>query len=649
MQAGGENFVLLEIRGHEVVLKSERSNDMRVISEADLIRDLLDGTVQTRAVAPRRSVVEKGTTLLSKADVQRASPKAIEVASAKAQWLNALQRHGIDRVEDKPWVRTLIRRLATGELKDVRAFKINTLIDAQQVLENSDGDVVSLLPQFAARGAPGVMRIDARAQEIIQTVIKNKVASGQRIEPSDLIREVTADIISHNGASPENPISPPGASTIRRMIAREVPAYVMTRSKVGARQANLEFREHAHAREQTRRPLQISEWDDVDTGVFLIEERSSLPWGRGWLTHGIDVHTRVPLGYYLGDHKRCFESMMGAICHGLLPKPFDKDTGHWIGYGTPSQIVLDNARYNHCVAAKHQAGAMGLLLSATRPRGPTEKTRNEYFNHLLKIGLSRYLPGWKGDGKSRAAVDEGVSGAVLTVQQFQRAFETWVCRDYLNMPGEDGLTPKQRWQSYYKSFGPAVRYSSEQLALFQLVPAFSTFRESGGLLRMSLRYASNELAALRRHLGKTAKVPCYVNRFDLSYLMVENPFTKQLIRVESSEDPKLVKGLTERQQKWILAICRQKKQTNPSIVQQVEARAVIQRIVADAMRSKKMKERARAMQYGSLPGSQDDTKMQERAASSDPPQLMSELEYEMSQLDLVAQKILGESDEEAIW
>lgn len=649
MQAGGENFVLLEIRGHEVVLKNERSNDMRVISEADLIRDLLDGTVQARSAAPRRSVIEKGSTLVSKADVQRASPKALEVASAKSQWLSALQRHGIDRVEDRPWVRTLIRRLANGELKEVQAYTIPTLRDAQLALEDSGGDPVSLLPQFAARGAPGVMRIDSRAQEIARTVIKNKIASGQRIEKSDLIREVNATIISHNGASPDDPIAQPGESTIRRMIKREVPAYVITRSKVGARQANVEFREHAHAREQTRRPLQVSEWDDVNTGVFLVDERSGLPWGRGWLTHGIDVHTMVPLGYYLGHHHRCFESMIGAICHGLLPKPFNGDSGHWIGYGTPSQFVLDNASYNHCVAAKHQAGAMGLLLSAARPRGPTEKSGDEHFNKLIKMWFSPYLPGWKGDGKSGDTLGEGVSGAVLTIQQFQTAFETWVCRDYLNMPGSDGLTPKQRWQSYYKSFGPAVRYSSEQLALFRLVPAFARFRESGGLLRMSLRYADNELAALRRHLGKTAKVACYVDRFDLSYLMVENPFTKQLIRVESSEDPKLVKGLTERQQKWILAICRQKKQTNPSIVQQVEARAVIQRLVADAMRSKKMKDRARAMRSGSLPGSQDHTVMQQRIESSNPSQLMSELEYEMSQLDLVAEKILGESDDEAIW
>lgn len=649
MQGGGENFVLLEIRGHELVLKNERSNDMRVISDADLIRDVLDGTVQVRSAPPRRSMLEEGSALLSRAEVQRASPKAIGVAIDKMKWLKALQAQGVDSVEDKPWVRTLIRRLSKGELKDHKCFEASTLKDAQNVLAKSDGDPVALVPRFAERGAPGVMRIDPRAQEIAQTVIKNRVSSGRRIEASDLIREVNAQIISHNGASPDDPISQPGDSTLRRMIKREVPAYLVARSKLGTHRANLEFREHAYARERTRRPLQVSEWDDVDTGVFLVDDKNGLPWGRGWLTNGVDVHTMVPLGYYLGDHQRCFESMIGAICHAMLPKPGNAEIGHWTGYGVPSQLILDNASYNHCRAAKHQIGAMGLLLSGARPRGPTEKSSNEHFNKLLQIWLSSELPGWSGNGDRGEGAKKGAKDAVLTIKDFQQAYELWVCRDYLNMPVEDGFTPRQRWQSYYQSFGPAVRYSAAQLALFRLLPTSARFRDSGGLFRLGLRYACGELEALRRQLGKNAKVTIYVDRFDLSYLKVENPHTNQLIHVPSSEEPKLVNGLTERQQKWTLAACRDRKRRNPSIVQQVEARVALQKLVADAMRSQKMRERARARRIGLPPGGDAPTTADQTKEPSRPPELVSELEYEMDQLDLVAKEIVGEGDEQAIW
>src|SRR5438270_9355110 len=116
----------------------------------------------------------------------------------------------------------------------------------------------------------------------------------------------------------------------------------------------------------------------------------------------------------------------------------------------------------------------------------------------------------------------------------------------MNTPGEDGLTPTQRWKSFYTTFGPAVRYTRAQLALLTLVPVTLHFRESGGLERLNIRYDNEELAALRRRLGATAEIGLYVNRRDLTYVMVMNPFTKALFRVDTTENlRRYVHGLTE--------------------------------------------------------------------------------------------------------
>lgn len=624
----------------KVILQDVQTNECRATTEDVLILAIQNGEVVCEGVGQRATLLEEGIAKLRDTEHRSASMAALAVAAAKLTWLEALQRHGVGRLEDRPWVHSLMKRLAADELKDVQWFELTTLAEAERRIRKADGDVTAAIPDYASRGGAGGHRIDPRALEIAKDVIRTTNDSDVFTTKLNIIRDIETQIHALNTTFPQEPIKPPGHSTIRRIIAREMPAYEFFRLQKGVSKANRVFREQAFSRDTATHPLEVSEWDDVDTGVFVVDERSGLPWGRGWLTNGIDQCTEVPLGYHMGEKERSFESMMGAICHSLLPKPYVEEVGHWDGYGCQGVMKLDRARYNFCLAAKQQSAALGVLLSAARPRGPTEKSTIEHYNHIIKSDFCPTLPGWKGDKGDREAIDEGIGTAVLTLQDFERLYVKWVCGVYLNMPGDDGKTARQRWTSFYKRFGPAVRYSSEQLALFRLVPTLLRFRESGGVYRLKLRYESDELERLRDQLGFNAQVLCFVDRRDLTYLMAENPWTKSRFRVECVEDPRYVRGLTEYQQTMILAKCRQDKKNNPSISDLVDARRALQKQVEDARKVHKLRVQAWARRMKGIVDENGNYVPESKpTAEVKKERLVTELELQMMDLEEIAEEL----------
>lgn len=645
MEAGGVSLQLYKLRPPEVLLQDVQTNECRATTEDVLISAIQTGEVICEGVEQRRTLLEEGIAKLRDSEHRIASQAALEVAAAKLTWLEALRRHGVVRLVDRPWVHSLMKRLVADELKDVQWFELTTLAETERRIRKADGDVTAAIPDYASRGGAGGSRIDPRALQVAKDVLRTAVDSKSFTTKLNIIRDVETQIQALNTACPQDPIKQPGHTTIRRVISREMPAYEFFRVQKGVRKANSLFREQAYSRDTATRPLEASEYDDVDTGVFLVDEMNGLPWGRGWLTDGIDQCTAVPLGYHMGEKERSYESMMGAICHSLLPKPYVEEAGHWDGYGCQGVMKLDRARYNFCVAAKQQSAALGVLLSAARPRGPTEKSTIEHYNHIIKSDFCPTLPGWKGDSGDREAIDEGIGTAVLTIQDFERLYVKWVCGVYLNIPGDDGKTARQRWTGFYKGFGPAVRYSSEQLALFRLVPKLLRFRESGGVYPLRLRYASDELARLRKQLGPNAQVLCFVDRLDLTYLMAENPWTKSRFRVECVEDPRYVRGLTAYQQSMIIAKCRQEKNKNPSIGDLMAARRALQKQVEDARKVHKLRVQSWARKMkGIVDGNGDYVPETKTTSGVQKERLMTELEHQMMDLEALTEEMEKESE-----
>lgn len=575
-----------------------------------------------------------------------ASIAALQVFAEKKRWIDTLQAEGYSDISDTIWIRAAMDRLGKTSLVGLRQFSISTLRETQTKVRKAGGDWTVAVPRFLDRGGRDQTRTDPRAERIIQETLDAEKGRKEPFVRTHIIDSIRAKVLEQNQSSPDNPIRMPGESTIDRRIAVRFTKYERHVRNSGRDSANRSYRENSYPRDGAQYPLEISAYDDIDCGVFLIDGKRGLPVGRAFLTHGICEFSRVPLGFDLSHKPRSYESAIGAICCSLLPKDprrseFGELANAWIGYGVQGTMRLDNAAYNFSRSTAFAADDARLALAGTRPYGPTEKSSIEHYNHLVKQDFCSTLPGWRGDETDPDSVKQGVSNSCIDIVAFKAMYVKWVTGVYLNNPGEDGFTPKQRWERHFKNHSPAVRWTYEQVALLRLRPMELTFRASGGLKRLGLVYNSDVLAAWRREIGHKARVLAYVDNDDLSHILVRHPRTHELQKANYVGDPRYVEGLNAYQQKLILQLARTRSSKNPSILEMVRAREDLQRMVEQARRSSKLRQRKWAERTEDLPKASSDLDIDAGSATSRAgttrmtERVMTDLEWSLVQLEQI--------------
>lgn len=652
MQAGLSRFVLLKFTTNGVILQCLETNDLKEASEAELVDKLLNGEVTTPDTIRLRpnEVDALNPALQARILTRNGTAKAIETMVVKLKWIDELKRRGVDKIDDRPWVRLTMKQIAEEHFEGKQQFEISTLQDTGRKLIRTNGDPISILPDFASRGGAGHSRLHVETERIINEVLEEVKKDRGPIVKTQITQDIRTRIDILNLANAGINIPAPGAATVTRRITASIPAFEICSRNKGLIQAKREYREHAFSRDTATRPLEVAEYDDADCSVFLVDRRTGLPQGRAIMTNGVCQNTWVPLGYDISHVPRSFDSAIGAIHHSLLPKntshpDFAHAKGAWEGYGAQGIILMDNARYNFSKSTRYQADQFALRIAGARPYGPTEKSVIEHYNHRVKSDFSPTLPGWRGEKNDPDAVKEGMGSAILFVDQFRALYVKWVVDVYMNSPGVDGWTPRQRWNQVFQKHRPAVRWSKEDLAILRLRPEVLKFRESGGLERLDLRYNNDWLISLKGFIGVNSSVVAYTDRDDLTYIVVQDPRSRELYRVGCTEHPQYVNGLTERQQQLIRKIARQRGVTNPSLRDLVEARHELKKRTEQMSRSNKMTLRRKSSLVGDMP----DVKITLGDHLQDPPVekkivqvLMTELEYEISQLELVD---LGDEEE----
>lgn len=606
LEAGGNRLRLDELSNGKALLRNIETNETKFISEFQLVTAILEGIVAIQG-KPRQSAdgLAVSGALQTNINLRQETKNAVDQMLHKRAWLEGLQSRGIDRLVDEPWVRAAKADLKRTDLKNVRDFSISTLAATQRQLAKVDGDWSQLIPRFSDRGGGGKPRIDSRAEDVIHQTIEQLLSKPGRVVKTRVCQSVRVAIQSMNVGLTNNPIEIPGDMTIARRIQQKIPAFEISLRNDGRSFAKKTFRSNSFARDVPDVPLLVSEYDDMDCEVFLIDQELSLPCGRAYLTHGVCQATAVPLGFDLSHESRSFDSAMGAICNSFLPKdmnlPEFQGCKHaWNGYGAQGTILLDNARYNFSKDMRQQADAIGLQIAGVRPYGPTEKREIEYFNHITKMDFCKDLPGYRGRKDDPDSVKTGLEAAIMGVDAFRNAYAFWVTDIYMNKSGNDGWTPRQRWLKYYDTHSPAVRWSREEIALLRLRPDLSDFRDSGGIKRLNLIYDSDSFRKLKDLLGASAKVAIFTDRKDMTYIVAKNPITQQVFRVPCTTDHKYTRGLTEYQQILILKIARERGMKNPSLREMVESREELRLIVEQEARSSKMKRRQKAIRVGTV-------------------------------------------------
>lgn len=522
--------------------------------------------------------------------------KALGVMLTKRRWIHALQRHGVVNFNPSDFLRAVIKDVE-HEFRESCPYGVDALYEAARTLRRNQGDHRSLLPQFHLRGGPGGRRLDPAVERIVDQALEQAAnpASG-KLRAVKVHNTVNAMVYLHNAGNAGTALEVPSVPTVTRRFNDRFTPYAVCVRNEGKKRADQKFRE-AGARIRVDRALDIVHYDDTDTAVFLIDPRTGLPWGRCWLTVGVDEHTSAVLGYSLSERPRSSESAFEAVVHGIYPKDpgspdFSLCRGKWEWYGQHGIVNLDNASYNATLQLQASVLEFDAEIAFARPHHPTDKPDIEHFNHRVKFEFIQDLPGWVGPKEDRELLNVGLGSAVMSLDEFRKRLMAWIVDEYSNNPcGKEGKTPREAWREQFLDTAPLLprRRPSQELmgTIFQKL----TFRDSGGLLRMRLRYQSPQLEELRKRLGARAEVWVRFLPSSLSYLYVLDPLSKNYLKVPCIEDIRYVQGLTNYQQSLILKKARLMKLRSPGLVQMHEARQALVADTNELMKSKMLRQR----------------------------------------------------------
>ena len=278
------------------------------------------------------------------------SDAAIRDLFIKRKWVKLLREHGVKSFVPDAYLAASVAEVEhkTGEKCPIG---IHTIYDAARALRRNDDDPRALLPHYHLRGGPGGHRLDPRLEQIIANALEAAASpSAGRLQASRIHDAVVSQVKQVNRAAPQDPLPFASVPTVTRRFKDRFTAYEICVRNYGSDRADSEFRQ-AGVRVRAERPLDVVQYDDLNTGVFMIDERTRLPWGRCWLTSGVDECTAAPMGMSMSERPRSTESALEAVILGIFPKDhsqpdFADCAGKWEWYGHHGLITFDNASYN---------------------------------------------------------------------------------------------------------------------------------------------------------------------------------------------------------------------------------------------------------------------------------------------------------------
>ncbi len=232
----------------------------------------------------------------------------------------------------------IIQRVAS-ELQDAKPPSAASIYRWYKRLQ-STGDNRALIPRFDLRGNKKGLQSTRMLELVAEATTEAFEAAPLASVPNIYSRLLAKVDLENRQTLSSQPLKAPSQRTVYRMLAGS-DAYEMVTLKEGKASADRRFRV-GKAGITTNRILERIEIDHTPLDLFLVDEKTWLPLGRPTLTVALDHFSRFPWGYYLSYGSPSAAAVVGALRHGILPKP---DIAHaidklpvenrWPTYGEP--------------------------------------------------------------------------------------------------------------------------------------------------------------------------------------------------------------------------------------------------------------------------------------------------------------------------
>jgi putative transposase len=585
----------------DVLLEAVESGALSIVPREHLLKEFAEGAVSATSETAKQP---RAVPLYSRPLEDLPASIQQELRRRRA-YLAALQEDGAP-VFTVRHVAPIVEKVA-AEIQDSKPPSASTVYRWYKRLQ-SRGDNRALIPRTDRRGIRAGLQC-VRIQELVAEATAEAFKTTPLANvPNIYSRLLTKIELENRQALAPQPLKAPSIRTVYRMLASSN-AYEMTALKEGKASADRRFRV-GKAGATTHRILERIEIDHTPLDLFLVDERTWLPLGRPTLTVALDHYSRMPWGYYLSYGSPSAAAVVGALRHGILPKPdiaqaIDKlpVENRWPTYGLPETLVADNGLEFHGIDLESIAFDLGFVVVFCPKHQPRFKGSIERYLKTINYFFAHQIPGASFARFYQRGDYDPQKCALLTLGEFKHLFEKWVVDVYAQTKHSGiGTTPWRRWHEGLAAQEPQLPADLRVLQQRIGLSASRKLRRSGFELH-GIRYNDGSLGHILRRYGEGVQIRIVFDPEDLGEVQVWGPDDADPISVQAL-DLSYAKGLTQRQNELIRQLVREEGASIEDAAALQRARRDIAQSVSELMTSRKQKARHRSAAMRGISSSQ---------------------------------------------
>jgi putative transposase len=351
-----------------------------------------------------------------------------------------------------------------------------------------------------------------------------------------------------------------------------------------------------------------TEYDETTMPMFLFDDVSGVPLGRGTLSWDVDVFANMPCGIYVGFEPASDLTLVSALRHACVPKTYVNQVwpdieNTYLPCGIPNLITLDNQLAQHSDTTRHLAANLQTTIRFAPPRTPWFKASVEAMFEVLNRCLLSELPGFVlSHDIDRKDYNPQTMGCI-GLFHFLYIFHKWLVDVYCQTPqGPHDLSPQQLYLDAAESWAPDMLGSVDDYdRVFGLLRKARRY-DHRGILFEGIWYYSDDLNLFRRLRGDHGDCSVLINPNDLSSILVWEPREKFWLRVWANRFyAKYAAGLSLHRHKLNQKYMRHKlSEDNAAALMraQGELQNLISNALQDAMSIRQSVKLARALGIG---------------------------------------------------
>lgn len=457
-------------------------------------------------------------------------------------------------------------------------------------------DIRALLDNTFNKGNRGC-RYTNEVVEICHRSIQTRYLSKERNGIQDTLEDALARVRAENKQRPpSDALRFPTRKLIRRLIS-ELPAHSKCLAREGSDVARKSFRS-VKGHIVTRKPFDRAEIDHTILDIFVVDDATNpadrLPLGRPYVTACIDCYTRCILGIYIGFTPPSYQSVAACLKHCFTPKvnlkqDYPEIVNEWSAFGVMEQLVVDGGREFYSVSLDRACHFFNIDWVPSPRRTPWFKPHIERFMRTLNDNTAHGIPGTTFSNIVEKGDYDPLKHAVISLKELKRNIYKWVVDVYHQQTHRSlGMSPAKMWASSVKleDYRMPDELTRLDVALGRIYEGRRLSHK--GVEFEGLLYNSDDLRNLRMKEGAKLFVDIRVDESNLGYINVTYPKTAREYSVPAIEF-EYANGVSLWLHKVLKNWQRAKHEPNQTSEGWLEAKAAIQRNIAEAGQQKRLK------------------------------------------------------------